>query len=72
MVLELDAAKDPKRARRLRAGRLVRKKWMTEHGCRHLLRGVRRTVASAARLVGQIYRPSGVLLLRRAPCAESR
>ena len=39
IVLELDVAKDPERARRSWASHLARSKWMTESGYRHLLRG---------------------------------
>ena len=39
IVLELDVAKDFERARRPWASHLVRGKWMTERGYRHLLRG---------------------------------
>jgi hypothetical protein len=39
IVLELDVAKDPERARRSWASHLARGKWMTERGYRHLLRG---------------------------------
>jgi hypothetical protein len=39
IVLELDVAKDPERARRSWASHLSRAKWMTERGYRHLLRG---------------------------------
>jgi hypothetical protein len=39
IVLELDVAKDPKRARRSWASHLARGKWMTESGYRYLLRG---------------------------------
>ena len=39
IVLELDVAKDPKRARRSWASHLARGKWMTGSGNRYLLRG---------------------------------
>jgi hypothetical protein len=39
IVLELDVAKDPKRARRSWASHLARAKCMTESGYRYLLRG---------------------------------
>jgi hypothetical protein len=39
IVLELDMAKDTKRARRSWASHLARGKWMTESGYRYLLRG---------------------------------
>ena len=39
IVLELDVAKDPERARRSWASHLARAKWMTERGYCHLLRG---------------------------------
>jgi hypothetical protein len=39
IVLGLDVAKDPERARRTWASHLARAKWMTESGYRHLLRG---------------------------------
>ena len=41
IVLELDVAKDPKRARLSWASHLARGKWMTESGYRYLLRGGR-------------------------------
>ena len=39
IVLELDVAKVPERARRSWASHLARAGWMTETGYRHLLRG---------------------------------
>jgi hypothetical protein len=39
IVLDLDVAKDPNRARRSWASHLARAKWMTESGYRYLLRG---------------------------------
>jgi hypothetical protein len=39
ILLELDVAKDPKRAKRSWASHLARAKWMTESGYRYLLRG---------------------------------
>jgi hypothetical protein len=39
IVLELDMAKDPKRAKRSWESHLARGKWMTESGYRYLLRG---------------------------------
>jgi hypothetical protein len=40
VVLHLDPEHDPDRARRAFDGHLSRAKWMTEHGYRHLLRGL--------------------------------
>ncbi|HEY2533654.1 MAG TPA: DUF2285 domain-containing protein [Xanthobacteraceae bacterium] len=39
LVLHIDPAIEPARARRAWESHLVRAKWMTEHGYRHLLRG---------------------------------
>jgi Uncharacterized conserved protein (DUF2285) len=39
IVLELDVAKDPERAKRSWASHLARAKWMTESSYRYLLRG---------------------------------
>jgi hypothetical protein len=39
IILELDVAKDPKRAGLSWASHLARGKWMTESGYRYLLRG---------------------------------
>ena len=39
IVLKLDVAKNPRRARRSWASHLARGKWMTESGYRYLLRG---------------------------------
>lgn len=38
IVLDLDARKDPERAKVTWTSHLARAKWMTEHGYRHLLR----------------------------------
>jgi hypothetical protein len=40
VVLHRDPKHDSDRARRAFDSHLSRAKWMTEHGCRHLLRGV--------------------------------
>ncbi len=37
IVLKIDPAKDPDRARRVYDSHLARARWMTEHGYRHLL-----------------------------------
>ena len=37
IILSIDAAKEPDRARRALASHLKRARWMTEHGYRHLL-----------------------------------
>lgn len=39
IVLHIDPAREPLRARRAWETHLVRARWMTEHGYRHLLRG---------------------------------
>lgn len=39
LVLHIDPAIEPARARRAWESHLTRAKWMTEHGYRHLLRG---------------------------------
>ncbi len=39
IVLHIDPAQEPDRARRSWESHLARAKWMTEHGYRHLLRG---------------------------------
>jgi T6SS, Transcription factor, DNA binding domain len=39
LVLHIDAAREPARARRAWESHLARAKWMTEHGYQHLLRG---------------------------------
>jgi hypothetical protein len=39
IVLHIDPGREPERARRAHESHLVRAKWMTEHGYRHLLRG---------------------------------
>jgi hypothetical protein len=39
IVLKIDPAKEPIRARRMWESHLARAKWMTEHGYQHLLRG---------------------------------
>jgi Uncharacterized conserved protein (DUF2285) len=39
IVLHLDPAQEPDRARRAWRSHLARAHWMTEHGYRHLLRG---------------------------------
>ena len=39
LVLHIDPARDPARARCAWESHLARAKWMTEHGYRHLLRG---------------------------------
>jgi Uncharacterized conserved protein (DUF2285) len=39
VVLHLDPEHEPDRARRVFESHLSRAKWMTERGCRHLLRG---------------------------------
>jgi Uncharacterized conserved protein (DUF2285) len=39
IVLHIDPDREPERARRAHESHLVRAKWMTEHGYRHLLRG---------------------------------
>ena len=39
IVLSLDLAKEPERARRVWASHLARARWMTERGYRYLLRG---------------------------------
>jgi hypothetical protein len=39
VVLHIDPAREPKRARRAWETHLARAKWMTEHGYQHLLRG---------------------------------
>jgi hypothetical protein len=39
IVLSLDLAKEPERARRVWASHLARARWMTEQGYRYLLRG---------------------------------
>jgi Uncharacterized conserved protein (DUF2285) len=39
LVLHIDPAAEPARARRAWESHLARAKWMTEHGYRHLLRG---------------------------------
>src|SRR3979490_2955356 len=54
IVLELDVAKDPKRARRSWASHLGRGKWMTESGYRYLLHhasqmGTPRTVMASGK-----------------------
>lgn len=38
VVLRLDPAADPERARRVHASHLARARWMSENGYRHLLR----------------------------------
>lgn len=38
VVLRLDPATDPERARRVHASHLARARWMSENGYRHLLR----------------------------------
>ena len=39
IVLHIDPATEPERARRVWESHLARARWMTEHGYRHLLRG---------------------------------
>jgi len=39
IVLRIDPAREPERARRAWETHLARAKWMTSHGFRHLLRG---------------------------------
>ena len=39
VVLHIDPAREPERARRAWETHLARAKWMTEHGYQHLLRG---------------------------------
>jgi hypothetical protein len=39
IVLHIDPAQEPSRARRAWESHLARAKWMTEHGYRHLLEG---------------------------------
>lgn len=39
IVLHIDPAREPDRARRAWETHLARARWMTEHGFRHLLRG---------------------------------
>ena len=39
IVLHIDPDREPERALRAHESHLVRAKWMTEHGYRHLLRG---------------------------------
>jgi hypothetical protein len=39
LVLHIDPAREPDRARRAWESHLARARWMTEHGYRHLLRG---------------------------------
>ena len=39
VVLQIDPARDPARAKRAWESHLARAKWMTENGYRHLLRG---------------------------------
>jgi hypothetical protein len=39
IVLHIDPVREPGRAKRAFETHLVRAKWMTEHGYRHLLRG---------------------------------
>ena len=39
IVLHIDPAREPDRARRAWETHLARARWMTEHGYRHLLRG---------------------------------
>ena len=39
IVLRMDPAREPNRARRAWESHLARAKWMTEHGYRHLLQG---------------------------------
>ena len=39
LVLHIDPASEPTRARRAWETHLARARWMTEHGYRHLLRG---------------------------------
>jgi Uncharacterized conserved protein (DUF2285) len=39
IVLKIDPAKEPVRARQMWESHLSRAKWMTEHGYKHLLRG---------------------------------
>ena len=39
IVLHIDPATEPDRARRAWESHLARARWMTEHGYRHLLRG---------------------------------
>ncbi|MCC6887284.1 MAG: DUF2285 domain-containing protein [Hyphomicrobiales bacterium] len=39
IVLHIDPAQEPERARRAWESHLARAKWMTEHGYRHLLEG---------------------------------
>jgi len=39
IVLRIDPAREPSRARRAWESHLTRAKWMTEHGYRHLLQG---------------------------------
>lgn len=39
IVLHIDPAGEPERARRAWESHLARAKWMTEHGYQHLLRG---------------------------------
>lgn len=39
IVLHIDPAQEPERARRVWESHLARAKWMTEHGYRHLLQG---------------------------------
>jgi hypothetical protein len=39
IVLHIDVAREPDRARRAWETHLARARWMTEHGYRHLLRG---------------------------------
>jgi hypothetical protein len=39
LVLQIDPASEPARARRAWESHLARARWMTEHGYRHLLRG---------------------------------
>ena len=38
ILFGLDPARDPERARRVHETHLMRARWMTEHGYRHLLR----------------------------------
>src|ERR1700691_2717754 len=39
IVLRIDPAREPERARQAWESHLARARWMTEHGYRHLLRG---------------------------------
>ena len=56
IVLHIDPAREPERARRAWDSHLARARWMTESGYRHLLRGARHTSRDPASLAATATR----------------